>query len=102
MDFSDYYGYVDLDCGDYCLDNFSGTGSDDKEEYYSACYYDNYGLFNDEYFTDLCVYLSFYSCYGDDDCTSAIGSCYGTDTSTDEFALETCFLEAVCGDDYDC
>jgi len=47
--FSDYYGYVDFDCGDYCLDYFNGNkggnnnNNNNGYDSFYKCYYDDYG-----------------------------------------------------------
>jgi hypothetical protein len=38
-DFSDYYDYVDFNCGDSCYTNYQG-GSDDVGADYAGCYED--------------------------------------------------------------
>lgn len=45
--FSDYYGYVDFNCGENCLANYNGNGGSttnpNNTDMFYSCYYDSYG-----------------------------------------------------------
>ena len=104
-DFSDYYGYVDWDCGTNCYSNFKGGATDNSSGgsfYYEGCYYDSYGAIDISVaqpcntFAEQCGYdteCQYYValCYGDENCMyDAI--CYGAE---DVYACEQDVLAGV-------